>query len=348
VLDQAPAAFDAWEQLSAALEAYRAATRLGFDGATNQPALSDFLQGMRQWLQTGIARAEALAGGLPPTYILHTVRAYELTGQTDGQGRPIIRVTAFEAMPLPPFLEGPVRRMKTLDASRVGQLHARVRASSLFDSELGMYRVNASLEDLPHEIGRARAFTPGWLENESIWMHMAFKYLLELLRAGLYEEFFTDLKTGLPAFLDPAVYGRSPLENSSFIVSSAHPDPALHGNGFVARLSGSTAEFLSIWLRMTAGPQPFRLRGDALVLELRPALPGWLFREDGTFSFRFLGACDVTYHNPAKGDIFRRTPKRFKLQPCLGEPVILEGNAIPSPYAGMVRDGQIQSIDVFL
>jgi hypothetical protein len=179
-------------------------------------------------------------------------------------------------------------------------------------------------------------------------MHMAFKYLLELLRAGLYEEFFTDLKTGLPAFLDPVVYGRSPLENSSFIVSSAHPDPALHGNGFVTRLSGSTAEFLSIWLRMTAGPQPFRLRGDALVLEVRPALPGWLFREDGTFSFRFLGACDVTYHNPAKGDTFRRTPKRFKLQPCLCEPVILEGDAIPSPYAGMVRDGQIQSIDVFL
>jgi hypothetical protein len=105
-----------------------------------------------------------------------------------------------------------------------------------------------------------------------------------------------------------------------------------------------------MWVQMTAGPQPFRLRGDALVLELRPALPGWLFREDGTFSFRFLGACDITYHNPAKGSPFAagRTAKRFKLQPRLGEPVALEGDAVPSPYAGMVRDGQIESIDVFL
>ncbi len=38
-------------------------------------------------------------------------------------------------------------------------------AGSLFDGKLEMYRLNASLEALPHEIGRARAFTPGWLEN---------------------------------------------------------------------------------------------------------------------------------------------------------------------------------------
>jgi hypothetical protein len=218
----------------------------------------------------------------------------------------------------------------------------------LFDRKLGMYRVNASLAGLTHEIGRARAFPPGWLENESIWMHMAFKYLLELLRAGLYPEFFADLQKGLPAFMDPAVYGRSPLENSSFIASSAHPDESLHGNGFVARLSGSTAEFLSLWVRMTAGPQPFLMQGGDLVLELRPALPGWLFKEDGTFSFRFLGCCDVTYHNPARGDTFApgTAPKRLVLQPRRGAAVTLEGGIIPDPYARMVRDGQIKSIGV--
>ena len=101
-----------------------------------------------------------------------------------------------------------------------------------------MFKVNAPLESQSHEIGRARAFTPGWLENESIWMHMSFKYLWELQKAGLYEAFFEALKNHLPPFMDPQVYGRSPLENSSFIVSSAHPDESLHGNGFVARLSG--------------------------------------------------------------------------------------------------------------
>ncbi len=179
---------------------------------------------------------------------------------------------------------------------------------------------------------------------------MEFKYLLELLRAGLYDEFFAGLKTALPAFLDPDIYGRSPLENSSFIASSARPDPAPHGNGFVARLSGATAEFLSLWVRRTAGSQPFQTIGDALVLELRPALPGWLFREDGTFSFRFLGSCDITYHNPERKDTYAAgmRPKRIKMHTQSGEDILLDGGVVTPPYAAMVRDGGIERIDVFL
>lgn len=340
--------FATWDHLSSALEAYRAATRLGFDGAVVQHTLGELLAGMKARVQEGIARAEAMMDGLPPTYFIHAARAYEETGQRDEQGRPCIRVTAFEAAPLPLFLEGPVRRLKTLDGEHARALYRRLRASDLFDRKLGMYRLNASLQDWPHEIGRARAFTPGWLENESIWLHMAFKYLLELLRAGLYEEFFADLQAGLPAFLDPNIYGRSPLENSSFIVSSAHPDPHLHGTGFVARLSGSTAEFLSLWRHMTAGPCPFTLREGALALELRPALPAWLFREDGTFSFRFLNRCEVTYYNPKKENTLARLPRRFVLYPRQGEPLTIESDFVPSPYAAQVREGQIRAMEVFL
>lgn len=54
---------------------------------------------------------------------------------------------------------------------------------------------------------------------------------------------FEDLKNALPPFMDPSVYGRSTLENSSFIASSVNPDESMHGRGFVARLSGTTAEF---------------------------------------------------------------------------------------------------------
>jgi hypothetical protein len=338
-----------WERRSTALEAYRAATRLGFDGATDRFVLTELLRDMRQRLLDGIAQAEHLTGGFPPTYFIHKPCAYEPTGRIDAEGRPLIRITAFDVEPLPAFLEGPVRRMSTMGGEEVRRLHVRVRASALFDRKLGMYRLNASLESQPHEIGRARAFTPGWLENESIWMHMAFKYLLRILDAGLYEEFFTDLKTGLPAFLDPDTYGRSPLENSSFIASSAHPDPSIHGNGFVARLSGSTAEFLSLWVRMTAGLRPFRMDGEELVLELRPALPGWMFREDGTFAFRFLGTCDVTYHNQARQNTYTAglQPARIRLQPRRGEAVQLDGGVIPAPYAAMVRAGQIRSLDIF-
>jgi len=63
----------------------------------------------------------------------------------------------------------------------------------------------------------------------------------------LIVRFFEEIKTGLVPFMDNKVYGRSPLEAASFIVSSAFPDPKLHGASFLARLSGSTAEMLSMW-----------------------------------------------------------------------------------------------------
>lgn len=35
-----------------------------------------------------------------------------------------------------------------------------------------MYKISESLQGQPEELGRMLAFPPGWLENESIWMHM--------------------------------------------------------------------------------------------------------------------------------------------------------------------------------
>ncbi len=131
------------------------------------------------------------------------------------------------------------------------------------------------------EIGRLRAFTPGWLENEFDFLHMEYKYLLELLRAGLYEEFFEDFRNTLVAFQDPAGYGRSPLENSSFIVSSAHPDKSQHGRGFVARLTGATAEFLSMWNLMMVGQEPFFIDDGQLVPALAACIAGLVIRRGG-------------------------------------------------------------------
>ena len=39
------------------------------------------------------------------------------------------------------------------------------------------------------KLGRSRVFAPGWLENESIFLHMHYKFLLETLRSGLAAEF---------------------------------------------------------------------------------------------------------------------------------------------------------------
>jgi hypothetical protein len=341
-----------WNALSDAREAYRTATRLGFDGETirlDAATLTELLRGMQASLLDGIRRAAALTDNVPPTYLACEPVEYDILDETDSAGRCYIAVKSFKPVPLPAFLEGPVRQMKVLPTEEAAKLHQAVRASDLFDDKLGMYRVNASLDDQPHDIGRARAFSPGWLENGSIWLHMSYKYLLELLRAGLYEQFFAELPSNLVPFMDPAVYGRSPLENSSFIVSSAHPDESLHGAGFVARLSGSTAEFLSMWQLMMSGIQPFVVQNGELKLTLQPILPGAWFDADGNLSFRLLGKTDVTYHNPSRRDTFSGLEaEKTVLHLASGEIVEFPGGIVPAPYAQMVREGQVVSINVYL
>ena len=70
-----------------------------------------------------------------------------------------------------------------------------------------MYKTSVGLEKESHEIGRIKAFTPGWLERESNFLHMSYKYLLALLKSGLSEEYFTEIQTALIPFLDPKIYG---------------------------------------------------------------------------------------------------------------------------------------------
>jgi hypothetical protein len=316
----------------------------GTERAIPLAELDAALAAFQDKLAGGVARALELSGGLPPTYFTFQLTESERLAENDPQGRPYLRAKRFTPSVLPPFLEGPVRAFKTLsDPEAARKLYDQVRASPLYDRKLKMYKVNASLASQPHTIGRARAFPPGWLENESIWLHMEYKYLLETLKAGLYDEFFTDLHQTLIPFLDPLVYGRSLLENSSFLASSAHPDPSLHGTGFVARLSGSTAEFLSIWTLMLAGSQPFFVQDGQLCLALRPALPGWLFTLEGEISFRFLGRCTVTYHNPHRRTLTPDTlPQRVRFNARE-----LSGGILGAPYAEQVRSGLIEQIDVF-
>jgi hypothetical protein len=340
-----------WDAVSSARENYRERTRFGFKGNEKSIPLADLdraFEAFEKKVRAGIARATDLGGGIPPTYFSFGVPEYELLGEKDEVGRAFIGPRSFTPKPLPLFLEGPVHAFKVLpNAAAARDLYRAVKGSALFDSKLGMYKVNASLASLPHDVGRARAFPPGWLENESIWLHMEYKYLLEVLEAGLFDEFFSDLKTTLVPFLDPETYGRSTLENSSFLASSAHADPSLHGGGFVARLSGSTAELLSLWTVMMAGKQPFELRSGRLCLSLKPALPAWLFTKEGELSFRFLGSCTVTYKNPQRLDTWTASPKRAVLHLGGGKTVEIDGPAIPMPYAEQVRDGAVTAIDVW-
>ncbi len=346
-----------WDAVSQAREGYRMDTRLGLSGREHPAQAESLVSALDLLLEKvrfGLERAEGYSQGVPLTYFSYRLVGHETIRTPDGEvardaaGRPYLRPIRFEPDPLPLFLEGPVRALRIqTDPSAAAQIHRQVKASPLFDRALKMYKVNASLERLPQDIGRARAFTAGWLENESIWLHMEYKYLLELLQAGLYEAFFEDFKYALIPFQDPQRYGRSPLENSSFLVSSAHPDPSLHGTGFVARLSGATAEFLSIWSLMMAGQHPFTVQDGDLHLALKPVLPGWLFPEDGPLSFRFLGKTEVRYHNPGRLDTFDPGLEvaRIELRLQDGSQAAFDQSTIPPPYAEKVRAGEVARID---
>ena len=349
--------FTYWNLTATAREKYRRDVRLFFSGENEDVGHKDLISILSKYetkLEAGIAKSLEYSpdGIIMPTYFAHKVLSYEYTGYESYMHQPFVRALKFEATVFPLFLEGPVRQLKTVprdDGLTMTKIHDAVKASQLYDEPLGQYKICESLAGQPFEMGRMMAFTPGWLENESIWLHMSFKYYLELLRGGLYDQFWLAMATGAPYNMEVEVYGRSPLECGSFIVSSAYPDPNLWGASFLARLSGSTAEFLSMFLLLMAGKQPFRMGpANTLELALRPAIPVKLFKKDNTVTFKFLGAVDVTYHNPGLLDTWTTLPVKIILTRAdTKEKITLSGPTVPMPYAEEVRNLEHSHIDVF-
>lgn len=345
-----------WESISNARESFREETKLGFGGKeieVKSSELSKTLEGFNKKLLAGLKRSMEENSDIIPTYFFYEPEKYEVLNGTSEDSKKYIKILEFKQMKMPLFLEGVVRGFKIFDDKEfLKKIYNKVKNSELFDKKLKMYKVNAPLNYETIEIGRAKAFTPGWLENESIWLHMEYKYMLELLKSGLYKEFYEDFTNVLIPFLKPEVYGRSPLENSSFIASSANPDETIHGNGFVARLSGSTAEFLSIWKLMFVGSKPFTYENEQLNLRFKPVLPGWLFDEEGKVSFNFLGRCKITYNNPNRFDTFNtekidESKWKIFVHTCDEEKIEFVGNNIKEPYSKLIRDGQVRKIDVY-
>lgn len=338
-----------WDKSHSLKENYWQATKMGVSGKELEftaQELMAIIECMLKKIESGIAKAFNKKQNMYYSYFINEVTEY--SALTHG----FIAPTKFTQKKIPFFLEGQVHAIKLAkNRQEAKKLHAATKASELFDKALGMYKVTASLAKMPEEIGRCRVFSPGWLENESIWLHMEFKYLLELLKSGLYEDFFKELRATLPAFQKGARYGRSTLENSSFIVSSAFEDTRLHGNGFVARLSGSTAEFLQMWVIMNVGLKPFFVKDNSLYLTLAPTLPHWLFNRKGLYSFNFLSTIKVTYHNPQRKNTFGKNAagiQKIAFVDKDGAKVELNSATIPPPYATQIRERSITEINIFL
>lgn len=338
--------FTVWDQLNNLKEEYREKVSAGIDGSEDLIHTGKFYIELDRWmnyLSEGIDEAVKENDGICPTYYYREVTDFK---KKENHILPL----AFERKTMPLFLEGPVKYLKLIEGIK-GKREAakKVRNSALYDEKLKMYKVNASLSDVTFEIGRAKAFTPGWLENESIWLHMEYKYLLELLKNDLHEEFHEDLKTMCIPFLDFKVYGRSLLENSSFIASSANPDEKIHGKGFVARLSGSTAEFLEIWQHMMFGKNCFENRNGELHLTFSPSIPEYLIPENLIIETTFLGTVETRYHLKKKEALI---PGKYETSKI----VVTDADGVEKSYKGTVdgeeakkiREGSVRKIDVYI
>lgn len=369
LLEEGISPMDYWSGSNDAKEAYRSETLFGIDGAQESVSVeyaAKFARALIRRLDAGLKKAYNEKTGVYDTYFINEAVGHEAIRDSNGAwltgsaGLPLVRVTEFHSRAIPPFLEGQVHMMRAYPELSA-KLHEAVKKSGMYDSRLDMFKVNADIMSETKEIGRQNVFPRGWLENEAVFLHMEYKYFLELLRSGLYPEFFHYLKTSFVPFLDASVYGRSILENSSFIASSAHPDQRIHGTGYVSKLTGASAEMLTMWRIMTAGEKPFVLdENGRLQMVLEPKLPGWLFTDTekqavvlcetgergflqpaGTFAFCLLGSVLVIYDNKEYLNTYEDGVQITQISLCReGEPEIqIEGGIVSAPYAEKVRMG---------
>ncbi|MFQ5593298.1 MAG: cellobiose phosphorylase [Anaerolineae bacterium] len=375
-----------WDESHSLKEAFRATTRLGIHGKEREMTLGQvkgFLENCLRLLDnifTDAPRGRLChSTGVPYTYFINEVADYNqlfedrenrnpLRGDS---GHPLVEPREFKQTPVALFLEGPVHFLR-VHRERARSIFESVKRSGIYDTKLHMYKCCESLETQPFEIGRIKAYARGWIENESVYTHMEYKWLLEILRSGLYEEFFEEIRNTLMPFLDPEMYGRSILENCSFLVSSAFPDAKLHGQAFQPRLSGVTCEMLHMWTIMVAGEHPFFLDADRqLRLRLQPVLPDWLFtkaketyrywdNKDGwtdvlvpenCFAFKFIGRTLVMYHNEERKATFGKDGAQvvaYTLRYGDGTVRTVSGDSLDASSATDVRDGQVGQMDVIL
>ena len=345
-----------WDKSNQIKEAFRRKTFWGLEGKQESLSLErigKFLKESINKLNLGIAKGKDKKSGLYFTYFLHEIKEY--------QNVSYIKPKKVISKPLPLFLEGCVHILRV---NKEKQIYQKVKKTALFDRKLKMYRLNLSLDSSPLEVGRSKVFPSGWLENESIWLHMEYKYLVELIKNGLYDEFYNDFFRCVICFMEPRIYGRSILENSSFIVSSAYYDSNLWGKGFVARLTGATSELLNIWVLMCLGRQPFFIdHQDKLFLKFSPLLKESLFTTKksifnlggerivlppNVFAFKLFSSTLVVYHNPKRIDTYSPRARVERIEIDDGKRVYsLKKDIITPPLSYKIREQVVRRIDIY-
>ena len=302
----------------------------------------ELLNQMEEILTDGIKRSKELADGIIPSYLIHHVKDYKKTGLINHLGYETVLPLSFEVETIPPFLEATARVLKLGKEFYKKEDYLKIQSTEIYDKKLKFYKTCADIDNAPFEIGRVHAFTKGWLERECNFLHMTYKYLLGLLKAGYYEEFYYEIKNNFPIYMDPYVYGRSIIENSSFIVPTCNPDDELHGQGFFARLTGANSEVLNIITIMFLGDKVFDVNeNNELIFCLSPKLSSKLFDENNEAKFTLFSNVLITYHNENRINTYDAKNIYYVINN-------IKYDSICGQLAQDIRNGKVSNIDVFI
>ena len=118
----------------------------------------------------------------------------------------------------------------------------------------------------------------------------------------------------------------------------------------MARLSGSTVEFIHMWSLMMFGLHPFAVKDGKLTLTFAPVLPAYLIGEEKRIEAVFLGKIPVCYRLSEKKDYI---PGNYEVEEVIltdqdGGQEKIAGGVLGEKQAADVRDGKIARIEVVL
>lgn len=337
--------FDYWDKATTSREIFREKIENNVSGEISYVNVNDaneLLNQMEEIITDGIKRSKELADGIIPSYLIHHVKDYKKTGLINHLGYETVLPLSFEVETIPPFLEATARVLKLGKEFYKKEDYLKIQSTEIYDKKLKFYKTCADIDNAPFEIGRVHAFTKGWLERECNFLHMTYKYLLGLLKAGYYEEFYYEIKNNFPIYMDPYVYGRSIIENSSFIVPTCNPDEELHGQGFFARLTGANSEVLNMITIMFLGDKVFDVNeNNELVFCLSPKLSSRLFDENKEAKFTLFSNVLITYHNENRINTYDAKNIYYVINN-------IKYDSICGQLAQDIRNGKVSNIDVFI
>lgn len=331
---------DIYTEFLKAKEEFRSKVYEGLSGkkvAVEAKKIAKLLGAVNEKIKKAVNDETEKNGGIVPTFVPYEVTLQGSRFDVEKLQRKKGRVAA--------FLEANAKVLKLKDFGNPSEIYSAVRSSGIFDKKLKVYKTSESIENENPMIGRVRTFSPGLYERESCFLHMHYKYLLGLLEGGLYDEFYQNMHEGFVCYMDPAVYGRSVLQNSSFIVSSAGTDPALVGRGFQPRLTGANAEILSMVIMMFIGERLFYMEDGILKFEFAPKLHASLFDKNNEAVFKLFGATDIVFKNDDRINTYEGTVRSVTL--CKGNAQKrIDGGIVSGRDAEALRNGEFDRIIV--